>query len=86
MLRLTSEVIAEDLFRDAPKFEWENRRRENSSRKEPEWVSEWNAEDFAGLHVERRGLFPTNRDLQMSAPDDSADVQGAGNRAFAETG
>ena len=50
VLRMTSEVIAEDLFRDAPKFEWENRRRENSSRKEPEWVSEWNAEDFTGLY------------------------------------
>lgn len=50
VLRLTSEVIAEDLFRDAPKFEWENRRRENSPRKEPEWVSEWSAEDFTGLY------------------------------------
>ena len=50
VLRMTSEVIAEDLFRDAPKFEWENRRRENSSRKEPEWVSEWNAKDFTGLY------------------------------------
>ena len=50
VLRLTSEVIAEDLFREAPKFEWENRRRENSSRKEPEWVSEWSAEDFTGLY------------------------------------
>lgn len=50
VLRMTSEVIAEDLFRDAPKFEWENRRRENSSRKEPEWVSEWNAKDFIGLY------------------------------------
>ena len=50
VLRMTSEVIAEDLFRDAPKFEWENRRRENSPRKEPEWVSEWSAEDFTGLY------------------------------------
>ena len=50
VLRLTSEVIAEDLFRDAPKFEWENRRRENSPRKEPEWVIEWSAEDFTGLY------------------------------------
>ena len=50
MLRLTSEVIAEELFRDAPKFEWENRRRESSSWKEPEWVSEWSAEDFTGLY------------------------------------
>ena len=50
VLRLTSEVIAEDLFRDAPKFEWENRRRENSPRKEPEWVSEWSAEDFTDLY------------------------------------
>ena len=50
VLRLTSEVIAEDLFRDAPKFEWENRRRENSPRKEPEWVSEWSAEDLTGLY------------------------------------
>lgn len=50
VLRLTSEVIAEELFREAPKFEWENRRRESPSRKEPEWVIEWNAEDFTGLY------------------------------------
>ena len=50
VLRLTSEVIAEDLFKEAPKHEWENRQRERPSPNEPEWISEWNAEDFTGLY------------------------------------
>ncbi|OUU22526.1 MAG: hypothetical protein CBC13_07670 [Planctomycetia bacterium TMED53] len=50
VLRRVSEVIAEDLFKDAPAHDWGNRRRGGGEKKEPEFVKDWNPDDFTGLY------------------------------------
>ena len=50
MIRRVSEVIAEDLFKDAPQHEWKDRRGREPSPPQPDFLKEWNPSDFTGLY------------------------------------
>ena len=50
VIRRVSEVIAEDLFNDAPQHEWKDRRGREPSPPQPDFLKEWNPSDFTGLY------------------------------------